>query len=278
VIEPVLAGDRLLADIRQSQPSLGERLAGWWLGQSGFLIQSKHGHLLIDPYLSDSLTLKYANTDKPHVRMTSIPIMPERLDFIDGILSSHNHTDHLDAETIVPIQKASRCPILVGEANREFAAARLQCDLSELMGIDAGESRSIGPFEITAVPAAHEAIEQDEQGRHRYLGFIVRSGLRTLYHSGDTVVYPGQTEWLRPFNIDVAFLPINGRNPQRRVAGNMTGSEAARLAKSAQIGLVIPCHYEMFTFNTESPDAFRNECQEIGQKFLVVRCGERFLL
>ena len=27
-------------------------------------------HLLFDPYLSESLTKKYAQTDKPHVRMT----------------------------------------------------------------------------------------------------------------------------------------------------------------------------------------------------------------
>ena len=34
-------------------------------------------HLLIDPYLSDSLARKYAATDKPHVRMTALAIAPE---------------------------------------------------------------------------------------------------------------------------------------------------------------------------------------------------------
>ncbi len=42
----------------------------WWLGQSGFLVQWQGRHLLLDPYLSESLTKKYAATDKPHVRMT----------------------------------------------------------------------------------------------------------------------------------------------------------------------------------------------------------------
>ena len=45
-------------------------------------------------------------------------------------------------------------------------------------------------------------------------------------------------------------LPINGRAPERRVAGNLSGAEAARLAKSIGARLVIPCHYEMFEFNT----------------------------
>ena len=42
----------------------------WWLGQSGFLLQWKGKRILIDPYLSDSLTKKYAATDKPHTRMS----------------------------------------------------------------------------------------------------------------------------------------------------------------------------------------------------------------
>ena len=38
----------------------------WWLGQSGYLLLWKGKQVLIDPYLSDSLTKKYAATNKPH--------------------------------------------------------------------------------------------------------------------------------------------------------------------------------------------------------------------
>src|SRR5215213_3904642 len=79
----------------------------WWLGQSGFLVQWQGRHLLLDPYLSDSLTKKYAGADKPHVRMTGRVVAPERLDFIDVVTSSHNHTDHLDAETLNSLRAAN---------------------------------------------------------------------------------------------------------------------------------------------------------------------------
>ncbi len=72
----------------------------WWLGQSGFLLQWQGIHVLLDPYLSDSLTKKYSQTDKPHVRMTELVIDPARLSFVDIVTSTHNHTDHLDAETL----------------------------------------------------------------------------------------------------------------------------------------------------------------------------------
>ena len=91
--------DALLRDIDQcrSQP---DRLHIWWLGQSGFLLQYNGSHLLFDPYLSDSLSKKYAHTDKPHERISERVIAPEKLTVIDVVTSSHNHTDHLDSDTL----------------------------------------------------------------------------------------------------------------------------------------------------------------------------------
>src|SRR5689334_21663007 len=77
----------------------------WWLGQSGFVLQWKGKRVLIDPYLSDSLTKKYAVTDKPHVRMCERVVEPGSLRNILIVSSCHNHTDHLDAETLIPVLK-----------------------------------------------------------------------------------------------------------------------------------------------------------------------------
>ena len=58
MIEPQLADDAFLADVEAARGDPGLNL--WWLGQSGFLIQHEGRHLLVDPYLSNSLTRKYA--------------------------------------------------------------------------------------------------------------------------------------------------------------------------------------------------------------------------
>src|SRR5579872_4077675 len=108
------------------------------------------------------------------------------------------------------------------------------------------------------------------------MGYVICFGSWTIYHPGDTVLYPGMEERLRQYPIDVAILPINGRAPERRVAGNLDGREAANLAKSIGARLVIPCHYEMFEFNTAPPDEFVEECGRIGQPYRVLRCGERW--
>jgi L-ascorbate metabolism protein UlaG (beta-lactamase superfamily) len=82
-------------------------------------------------------------------------------------------------------------------------------------------------------------------------------------------------EKLHPFAVDVALLPINGRAPERRVAGNLSGPEAAQLAHHVGAKLAIPCHFDMFEFNTASPDAFADTCRRLKQPFRILRCGER---
>jgi L-ascorbate metabolism protein UlaG (beta-lactamase superfamily) len=74
---------------------------------------------------------------------------------------------------------------------------------------------------------------------------------------------------------DVAMLPINGNKLERRVAGNLNGTEAAALGKALGAKVVVPCHYHMFTFNTEEPDEFVGACERLGQRYKVMKCGER---
>lgn len=276
MIEPVLRDEAFLEDVARACAAR-EEFHLWWLGQSGFLLQWQGRHLLFDPYLSDSLTRKYAATDKPHVRMTERVVDPARLDFVDVVTSSHNHTDHLDAETLEPLLRVNpQLELVVPEANRSFVADRLGILTEMPRGLDAGRSTMVGPFRLHGVPAAHERLETDEYGRHHFLGYVAQFGPWTVYHSGDTVRYAGMEAWLRRWPIDVALLPINGRDEARRVAGNLSGQEAAQLAHDCGVRWVIPCHYDMFEFNTASPDAFVRACDRLVQGYAVLKAGERW--
>ena len=266
--------DELLADIARARAAGISRL--WWLGQSGFLLSTRGGTILFDPYLSDSLTKKYATTDKPHTRVTERVIAPERLTGIDVITSSHNHTDHLDAETLWPLLAANpRATLVVPRANRTFVRERLGKIENALLEIDAGEQMATAGMEFHGIPAAHNTVERDERGHCRFLGYVVRVAGITIYHSGDTLRHDGLVATLTPFfRPDVALLPINGHKPERRVAGNLDGREAAQLAKEIKAGMVIPHHFDMFEFNTATPLDFENECRRLGQKFCSLRNGE----
>lgn len=223
-----------------------------WLGQSGFLIGHEGRHLLVDPYLSDSLTAKYEGTETPHVRMRPHVVAPEQLAFVDVVLATHGHTDHLDGETLRAVGAPVVAPSRIAELARERSG-------NEVTPISEGETVEVGGFRVEAVPADHP-------GEH-CIGYLIEAGASRIYHAGDTT-------WLDPGvrGVDVALVPINGK------LGNLDGTEAARLAQLVEAALAIPCHYDMFEFNTATPDEFAAECERVGQAYRVLQQGERLSL
>lgn len=274
MIVPVQKDDTLLADIAAAEADT-EALHVWWLGQSGFLVSHNGVRVLFDPYLSDSLTVKYAQTDKPHTRMTERVIAPEKLTGLSLITSTHNHTDHLDAETLLPLFASNpEAKLVLPAVNTGFAANRLAWEETDprFLPLAIEQFQYLGPFSVYGVAAAHEALAPG------FMGFVVKIGSWVLYHSGDTIPYEGMTDTLVALGINVALLPINGRLPERRVSGNLWGDEAAHLANTIGAQVAVPCHYEMFDFNTEPPALFETTCEELGQPYRTLKAGERLTL
>lgn len=269
MIQPLLADDVLLADI-EAAPH--DRLVFWWLGQSGFLVQHASRRILFDPYLSDSLTKKYANTDKPHLRMSRRVIDPARLTGINFVTSTHAHTDHLDAETLAPLLNANpQATLVYPAANESVVRQRTPESHTRFCPIDHGQTLTIDTLTLTAAAVPHPTFETDPHGRHKYLAYLLTLSGRTILHTGDGLY--GQHLQHLPRAVHLAFVPINGK------VGNMSGAEAAKLARSLDVALAIPCHYDMFLFNTADPaEAFIPTCRQLGQKYLVPRLGQRVVV
>jgi L-ascorbate metabolism protein UlaG (beta-lactamase superfamily) len=177
------------------------------------------------------------------------------------VLATHAHTDHLDGKTLRAICAASPSAVLaVPAACRETAIERVPLAAGRLLTLDAGDRVELAGFEFTAIPAAHETPATDGQGHCLYLGYIVCCGGTSIYHAGDTVRFAGMAEMLREHRIDVALLPINGRPGV--VPGNLTAAEAVELTRDIGAGMLIPCHFDMFDFNT----ADRAECEEMARQ------------
>jgi L-ascorbate metabolism protein UlaG (beta-lactamase superfamily) len=269
-------GAEFMADVEESASATGS-LHAWWLGQSGFLLTYEGGRLLLDPYLSDSLTSKYAGTEMPHERMTERVVEPQKLRRIAAVLASHHHTDHLDGETLRAVFAANPGGVLVVPfPHRELAAERTGLAGDRIVGLDDGTSVDVGAFRVEAVPAAHEVVEQDADGHMFYLGYVVSAGPFRVYHAGDTVPYDEMAPRIGP--VDLALLPINGRDRARGVAGNMDGAEAAALAAALPARIAVPCHFEMFEFNTADPGEFLAACEDLGVRATRLRAGERLTL
>ena len=45
------------------------------------------------------------------------------------------------------------------------------------------------------------------------MGYVIEFGKWKIYHSGDTLWFDEMVDILKPFNADIALLPINGNDP-----------------------------------------------------------------
>ena len=277
-----LSMTRETADIPAMASISGEGLGLWWLGQAGFLVASSETRVLVDPYLSDSLERRFGLAPLSHRRMMAAPILAGDLRDIDVVLVTHDHGDHLDPDTLLPISRNNPdCRFVVpGSAMEAALAAGLPP--SQLLPIEAFQGIDVGALRVSAIPSAHEELAIDAHGRALFLGYIFQiEGIR-IYHSGDCAPYRGLLDNLAGFRIDVALLPVNGRDAKRRsqgILGNFDLAEALGIAEHAEAAFSLGHHFGLFDFNTIDEGVAREFLRRNGKgRFELVDAGVAYRL
>ncbi len=271
-----------------AQPFHGVGLA--WLGQAGFVLRIDSATMLIDPYLSDHLARKYRASRFPHTRLMPAPIAADGFPRVDLVVCTHRHGDHMDPDSLSVLSAQHRdCRFVVPASEIAYAETTLGLETSRLIGAEAGIAlRPLQGAELTLhpVPAAHEQLERDLQGRHRFLGYGIEAAGMRLYHSGDCVPYEELIMTVRALAPQLALLPVNGRDVERAsggVPGNFTLEEAMALCAETGIPQMIPHHFGLFAFNTADPAeidaaASRQSRQGLGPEILPPDIRDRFVL
>ncbi len=222
-----------------------------WLGQNGFLIKSKSCVFFIDPYLSDFAEQWTFGWNNEHIRMTNIPIQPKELYGIDNVLCTHDHVDHIDPFTIPIIALRNPDTKFVAPQVAKGRMLGLFVNESNLYLMRGEDNLTLDQIKVYAIPAAHSKLTFDENNGYQFLSYIIEVDGLTIFHAGDTILYEGQTEYFKKFSIDIAFLPINGKQPDKlNFEPNFTINEAIAFAQNIKAKMVIPMHYDMYTLNT----------------------------
>jgi L-ascorbate metabolism protein UlaG (beta-lactamase superfamily) len=273
------ASDASLLAAADTQVPEGSAGVLWWLGQAGFALRHRDGLVLIDPYLSDSLAAKYAGTTFPHQRLHPAPATGRDLARADVVLHTHAHTDHLDGETVRDLEAAGSPQYVLPRARLDVALER-GVPASRAHAVTSGSRLTLGHVDVQVVPAAHEELTVDEAGDHVFVGYVLTVDGVRIYHSGDCVPYRGQADLLRNLAVDVALLPVNGRDSRRLahgVPGNFHLHEAVQLCRDAGIPELVCHHFGLFDFNTTPPSVLQRDLAAVTDvAWTVPRVGAAF--
>lgn len=244
------------------QPHLDELT---WLGQAGFRLCHNGSVVVIDPFFSE-----HEKRLRP----------PPDLSFVgdaDWVLATHEHIDHLDIGCLRQI--ASRNP-KVNVALPAPIAHMVEgiVPANQIHAVEVGTSIRAGSVVVEVVPAVHGIQIEDAytdgsagDGRVRFVGYVVRTAARSYYHSGDCIVTAELIDCLAGKQVDVALLPVNGRDyfrEQSGIVGNMDVREAIGFAKAIRASVLVPMHWDLFRGNTERPGAVAD--QAVGQLHVLV--------
>ncbi len=137
-----------------------------------------------------------------------------------------------------------------------------RCPPSRVIGLDEGLSAIVHDVRMLPMPAyMNYCVIDSATGFHECLGVVIQERKRVSAYTTPEIpaCYEGIQQRLRHWKLDLAFLPINGRDAKRLKSGcigNMTYQEAVDLAGSLQPGVTIPTHFEMFDGNTENPNFY----------------------
>ena len=176
----------------------------FWLGHASFKIKMFSGRIIyLDPY--------------------NIKNGEEKADII---VSSHSHGDHFSRSDIKKIWKEDTIllgPVSIADSLKKFDGQALEI----------GEEFAYKDFAIELFPA-YTIKKSTHPKSNNWVGTIIESAGKSVYHAGDTERIPEMKE-LASRKITVALLPCGGTY-------TMDFEEATDAALDIQPEIVVPMH------------------------------------
>ena len=259
-----------------------------WLGWAGVEIEAAGESVVIDPLADvDAVFAPFGDAVAGGAVPSVVPAA--RAGRAVAGMVTHLHRDHTDAAALAAAL-APGAPVLRPQhgggadvENLALAAAEHELAAAELaqVVVEPWETRSAGPFAITALPAA------DGLGDPQVSWLVTAEGVRVV-HLGDTVFHGDLWRVAQRFGpADLVLVPVNGpvvRFPHRRPAAPFpVALDPERAAVACEIlgaGLAVPIHHDGYAvepFYVPVPDAgerFAAAAAQRGIEARVLRVGE----
>lgn len=221
-----------------------------FINHATFLIQVNGLNILTDPIWSQRASpFGWAGPKRVHAPAVALEDLPP----IDVILISHNHYDHLDADTLQAIirQNAETPLILAGLGNAAYFA---QLDIANAIDLDWEQRHRVTNVEFVFSETRHRSGRGiTDQMKTLWGGFIIKAPQGTLYFAGDTGYdkhFKNTGDTHGPF--DIALLPIGAYEPRWFMKDvHVNPTEAVQAHIDLRSKLSIGMHFGTFQLTYE---------------------------
>lgn len=148
-----------------------------WMGSASIMINSRGTNIMIDPLLE--------GFDMP--LLIDMPILPQDIPCLDGILITHIDNDHFSRMTCIDVLKVCK-----SYHATQFVAKEMKTEGIEGIGHDIGEEFSINDVKIKLTHAKHNWQNGSSKYNYRewkeedYCGYWLKTKDGTIWLPGDS--------------------------------------------------------------------------------------------
>lgn len=219
-----------------------------WLGHSTILMKVEGKVVLFDPMFSNKPT--------PHPLVGSsrysdkLAFEIKDLPYVDVVMISHDHYDHLDYESIKElISKTKKFFVPLGVA-RHLRLWGVPED--QIVELDWWESGKVGDLELYLTPSQHFSGRSLTRADTLWGSWYIKAPRGNIYFSGDTG-YGGHFKEIkeRLGKVDLAFLE-SGQYNKAWAAIHMMPEETAKAAVDLEAKKMMPIHWGAFSLSIHS--------------------------
>ena len=237
---PVVANDG--ARMRDNQQAFSIT----WIGHATTLVQTGGINLLTDPIFSRTVG-GIERTAPPGVALRSLPP-------IDVVVISHNHRDHLDADSIDALDKNVLYVVPLGLGSWFKGRGRMRVMELDWWQSTMVQGRGGARAKVTLVPAQHWSRRGlSDENQSLWGGYVIEAGERRVYFVGDTAWPAEFAEIGRRFpSIDYAIMPIGAYAPRWFMRPqHIDPGEAAEAFRAVGAKWLVPVHWGTFRLSDE---------------------------